>query len=264
MKYELKNTDLADIEELKSDCNHVYFNMVRNQHFNIGDILIKKEITIDPDTGKVEKEEIERYNESAVPQRYLVVHEENGIFFIKDIGLNGKLSPGVTSTINEQPDWDMLYVYEVDPSAVESQIIGEEFDVGAILKEEMDRRDSIIETNKKSSKRLVTLKDANDYIYSLTANKKFYHHESSIQAFRNSIWYDKVFGRRTKKMKLSEFKKTQRWALRYRWTGGPEKSVLNEKFVYYWKSTNGSLHTSIDLLDHVVYDNEPISVSRTL
>lgn len=271
MKHALKENDKNQIEDINNSAQIVYYKKLRSQKFNVGDILIKKAISLDEDSsGNPEwKETICFMYNSILPERYLVIAEDDGIYYVKQIMENGKLGTDVDTTCNFEDFGydDEFNLYEVDPNVIDAVLLETEFDIGDILKEEQFRKARIIETNRTSSVIFGNLKEANVFVqgllYSLKAggtaktNCEFWYHSEDKECFYSGFHsHIKVSG--VRKKKVTDIKDSRRMKVAKR---NYAQHQLNDRHVFYITTPNGVI-TSLDLIDKAVYRwQKPVPLS---
>ena len=254
----LSTNDIGYINETLSGATIQCFQKLLHSKFNIGDVLIKKNVSTHADEQRVPSTEI--MLNSIIPQRYLVIHvdETTGISFLKAIQHNGKLSPNIdhSADFDTLLNWSRFAYYEVDPHFTDSVIFGEEFDVSSILKEEEERRNRIIKVNEASSIYIHTLRDAEKFILSLKHGDTFYFHEASKKGY-SADDYGKFEFKKARKYTLTSRIDVNDWHLdRF------SKGTLNSKNVYILRSIHNDLLRCASLIGMAVYKTKPLSLSN--
>jgi hypothetical protein len=262
MTPKLSTSDLKAIAEKLSGADITYFEKIKNQKFNVGDILIKK--TIDFEYGSV-KESIQMYENSVLPARYLVVSADDNtnVAFYKAILENGKLDKDINCTICfDDIGYDEYTLFEVDPNFIDAVILGEEFDIGELLKEEKQRKSRLVKMNKTSAVEFDNLKEVNEFVKSLKQGDMIYYHDSTAEAF-NSNYFRSVCLKKPRKAKVEDYIETRRWR---RHTGrNINKDALNDKHVLYVRCMqSSSLITTAELIDKALYKYKPVVLKEQL
>lgn len=264
MKYQASTRDLAEIKDKMNNSDYIGLSFMMKQKFSVGDILIKKAIRVEDDGSSGVTEIVRYYENSLLPQRYLVIYIDpaTDIAFVKSILENGKLEKEVEATIDtDNCGYNEYMVYQVDPDFVDSTILGGEFDVSLILKEEKDRKDRLMKMNKTSSKSFSDVKSINKFIETMKPGDVLYYHENSKEGF-GSGWYKQVVIKKPRKMNMFAFKETARWRWYCRRGAGKIKdSQLNSTHVLYIGAMKeGNLITTAELLNQVLYTSKPFSL----
>jgi hypothetical protein len=262
MTPKLSTSDLKEIAEKLRSVDITYFEKIKNQKFNVGDILIKK--TIEIEDGLV-KESIEMYENSVLPARYLVISADNNtnVAFYKAILENGKLDKDLHCTICfDDISWDEYTIFEVDPSFIDAVILGEEFDIGELLKEEKQRKSRLVKMNRTSATSFKTLKEVNEFVKSLKQGDMIYYHNNEAEEF-NSNRFRSVCLKKPRKAKVEDYVETRRWT-RHTSRHVPKNS-LNDKHVLYVRCMQSqSLITTAELIDKALYKHKPVILKEQL
>ena len=261
MKYQTCKKDLKEIETQMSGHEILFLKSLKNQKFNVGDILIKK--TFEFDDNKISGEYVEMYDNSILPRRYLIIHadEDSSFYFYRNIDENGKLESEIYNTFStDHLGYEECSIFEVDPIFLDAVILGEEFDIGHLLKEEKERKSKLIKMNRSSSIALVNLKHVNEYISSLKEGDMLYYHDA--ENFNDNCYYTMCI-KKPRKSKIETYLKTKRWTkYNYRKIN---KAALNDKYVFYIKDLSKTrLITSDDLIGKAIYKNKPIDLKGQL
>jgi len=259
----LSASDIKEIASKLKSGDILYFEKIKNQKFNVGDILIKKTIEIEED---LVTESVEMYENSVLPARFLVVSADNNTnaAFCKAILENGKLDKDICCTIClDDIGYDYSYtLYEVDPSFIDAVILGEEFDIGELLKEEKQRKSRLVKMNKTSAISFDNLKEVNEFVKSLKQGDMIYYHDNRTEAF-NSNCFRSVCLKKPRKAKVEDYIETRRWR---RHTGrNLKKDALNDKHVLYVRCMQtSSLITTAELIDKALYKYKPVMLKEQL
>jgi len=258
MNYKLSKEDLKDIKEKLSSEEIVYLKKIKNQKFNVGDILIKKEVSTDEVNTTIS---IQTYENSLLYRRYLVVHvdEVTNAAFYKEVMENGKLDKELSCTIYYAPIGygEAMSYFEVDPSFVDAVIFGEEFDLGGLLKEEKQRKTRLIKMNRSTAVTFDNLKDVNNFIKSLNPNDMLYYHNNDKETF-NKNDFTSLKLKKPRKAKFNTYAQTRRFRHISR-NKNIAKTALNDSHVLYLRCLeHDNLITSCELIGQALYKVKPI------
>ena len=271
MKYTLTRNDQHDINRFKKSALQVVFNFIKEQKFNVGDILVKKTYNYDESSLEIESTAYDMYSNSNLQRRYLVVEvEESGIFYYSYIGENGKLEGDIECSISlfDDTGWGSYNLFEIDPLFIDAVLLGEQFDIGNILREERERKQLLIDKNKESAVSFKSFKKLNQLIESIPIGETIFFHDNDSNGFNQTYCNELKISRRTRHY-ASNFMSTKRWArLRNRCTFMNDKELISSikkaKYVLYLKdNSNQKLITTADLLDKAIYLTKPFSLRDT-
>jgi len=257
MIYKLSNQDLKDIQEKLSSEELTYFEKIKNQKFNVGDILIKKEVSTDEVDNTVS---IQTYENSLLYRRYLVIHvdEVTNTSFYKEVMENGKLDKELNCTVcfDDIGYRGTMSFFEVDPSFVDAVIFGEEFDLSSLLKEEKQRKTRLVKMNRSTAVTFDNLKDVNQFIRSLSPNDMLYYHSNDKETFNENDFISLKL-KKPRKAKFNTYAQTRRF--RRHISRNLDKKALNDSYVLYLRCLeHDSLITSCELIGQALYKVKPI------
>jgi len=257
MNYKLSNQDLKDIQDRLSSEEIMYFEKLKSQKFNVGDILIKKEVSTDTAHTTIS---IQTYKNSILYKRYLVVHvdEITNASFYKEVMENGKLDKelGCTVCFDDIGYRGNISFFEVDPSFVDAVIFGEEFDLSELLKEEKKRKTRLVKMNRSTAVTFDNLKDVNNFIKSLSPNDMLYYHSNDKETFNDNDFISLKL-KKPRKAKFNTYAQTRRY--RRHISRNLAKTAINDSYVLYLRCLeHDRLITSCDLIGQALYKVKPI------
>lgn len=269
----LLKKDLAEIKDKRNELTGTltfvkYATEVVNK-FKVGDILLKREITVDDDNQRIIRDL--RYEDSHVTERAIVAHvDEDGLAWVKHLDKNGKPEPSifcVLSDIDNSYYDDSIVIYDIDPLMIEHVLIGQDYNVQTIFKQEKDRQKSIANMRKNMSHHFSSLSDLNRFI-SQNLNKKnfvkIYYHKAKQEYYEGqegfyAIDVDLKFSSvrnlanaRSSTTGINSLLELDRIGLKYE---------LDDNKVFYFRTLRNSGRnrtiTSLDLLNRAIYLQEP-------
>jgi len=257
MSYKLSNQDLKDIQEKLSSEEIIYLEKIKSQKFNVGDILIKKEVSTDEVNATTS---IQTYENSLLYRRYLVVHvdEVTNASFYKEVMENGKLDKELSCTVcfDDIGYRGTMSFFEVDPSFIDAVIFGEEFDLSGLLKEEKKRKTRLVKMNRSTAVTFDNLKDVNQFIRSLSPNDMLYYHSNDKETFNNNDFISLKL-KKPRKAKFNTYAQTRRF--RRHISRNLAKTALNDSHVLYLRCLeHDKLITSCELIGQALYKVKPI------
>lgn len=256
MKYNLSNQDLKNIKDHLTSEEMVYLEKIKSQRFNIGDILIKKEVS----TDETNTTTIETYENSLLYKRFLVVHVDpvTNAAFYKEVMENGKLDKNLSCTVcfDDVGYRGNVSYFEVDPSFIDAVIFGEEFDLSGLLKEEKQRKTRLVKMNRSTSISFDNLKDVNNFIKSLKPTDMLYYHSNDKETFNENDFISLKL-KKPRKAKLNVYSQTRRFRRHISKNLG--KASLNDTHVLYLRCLeHDKLITSCELIGQALYKVKPI------
>lgn len=263
MNHKLSVRDLEDVQNILSSEGIMYFEKIKNQKFNVGDILIKRTISTDYDNSE---QSTETYENSFVSKRYLVIHVDQvtSTSFYKEVLENGKLDKEIRCTV----DFDTvgynpsISFFEVDPNFVDAVIFGEEFDLSGLLKEEKQRKTRLVKMNRSTAVTFDNLKDVNEFIKSVNPNDMIYYHYNDKETFNNNDFISLKL-KKPRKVKLSTYMESRRF---HRYVSTIlHKTAINDTYVLYLRCLEQDrLITTCDLVGKSLYKTKPIVLKEQL
>lgn len=218
-----------------------YFKTKDQLNFTVGDYLIKLNKRGDGD--RWETETISHVSNQ--PKRFICIYEdEYGIKYIKPLTSMGKELPNIIQ-LTETSDWTR---YEIDPDFAEHIIINgddNDFDFSDKRKKDKALRDQITKKNKKISKKIQTVIEADSFLTGLKVGDKIWFGHSIPSAATSIPW-----------LVISASKPKP-----YSW-GGPARQRTQEIELqqHYINAPNGSYVRSFNsesFLGNVVFETEP-------
>lgn len=267
MKFKLTAKDEKDIKNYNMSTHILYLNKLKQQNFEVGEILVYRTLEFEDYTcQKVDKDFVEKYNNSHVDLRYIVVHKdiENNLCFIRAIKEDGKMDrEHIHCTYS--PDGHIGYrtisFYETDPRAVDAIIMDEEFDLSLILEEERKRKNRLSDMNRNMSKTFDSLKELNEWVKKLKAGQQLYYHEDSDRAFLTNDYKTVTLKKDPRRIGMNEFTKQVYYDRKLR-RGIYHKNLhKSANCVYLLASRNeGVKVTTADLLGKAIYLSKPIDL----
>ena len=141
--------------------------------FNLGDVLVRLNSRYNGHNVPVTWEPETISYENKMAQRYVVVHKDDmGLCYAKQLMVStGKLGQEVFSI----SEYDVSGVrFQVDPEYAEAEFLGGDFDIKKLHKQSLEARKIITKMNRKTGKKLPTLKDRNLFFKSLKPGARFW------------------------------------------------------------------------------------------
>jgi hypothetical protein len=255
MNIKLTNKDKQNIAKELNSIEFRYRSLIKNVSFNVGDILVQRTMEFDADAQNIESDSVTLYENSIIPKRFLVIYADSntGTFLAKPFDLKGKPETDLISLNDvDNAAWSELIYYQVDPIAIDSILLGEEYDLASVFAKESVRRANIIEMKRKSSVVFNNLKAVNKFIKNLKLGQTIYYHRNTISDF-NSDYVTEFEFRKIRKVRRKEFAKTKRGC----------NFQGNDSFVFYMRcKIDNALITSDELINKVIYIEEPIKLAE--
>lgn len=175
MKFTLKPEETKQIKQaVEKNPVHQWLKIKDDFKFEVGDVLLKyhKQYKKDPDEKDVWIPENIK-SDRKMPQRYVYVYEDEfGIGYVKQLRIsNGTLG----KELNCLSDFDLVNTrFGVDPEYAEHVLLDVEFDIKSIQRKSLEGRKIVTKMNRKIGIKPKTLKDYNDFFYSLSPGDKFW------------------------------------------------------------------------------------------
>ena len=263
--FNLSREDMRAMDQFKLENAIMKYFVENYTKFSVGDILIKKSIKFE-NNGEV-LSNTDYYANSHVPIRYVVVHidEVSKMPYIKEYDEAGKLHETPFPVFDfGSYRWGRYDRFELDPNMADAAIFGEEYDLGAIFKEEGERKSQILKKRKEQSFKFLSLKEINSFLLSrMRSGKptcKITFHPDTRENYLRSYSLNEIvkltYKRSLKMFKLTEIGKS---IIYHKVSNGENDIKLDDSKVLYLMTNSSQRITSIDLLGQAIYDTEPVS-----
>ncbi len=242
----LTSKQLSIIDRDVNSAQFLYYKMVIQSKFSVGDVLIKSIYDVD-----AEASETSTYDDTTtgLACRYLVVHidDDTGIAFVSEYDEDGVLDSDVVPVIDfyELKD-DYFHYYEVDPAYVSATILGEEFDIKELFKTEVERKERHVKLRETLGHTFTSTLQVNNFLKDLKPGQKIWMQEDYRWDTRDKMTYSDlnddyiVDGEAIKS--IEPLKKTKK----------PKKS--DQMIVTF---SSGDQWTSENLTPYIIYTSKP-------
>ena len=270
MKFELSSNDLKAIKKAASSSEALYLKKIQEQKFEIGEICIYKTIEFEDEfCKKITSEYTEKYSDSLVDERFVVVHkdEDSNFYYLRRITVGGKMNKDRLLQ-SYHPDTHVGYCsysfYETDPLAVDAILMGEEFDLSPLLKEEIRRKDVLVDMNKKNSVVFTSLEDVNEWAKSLKAGQNIYYHTFSNSAYLENDYVTITLKKDPRRISMKDYMQQEHF--KWKLGRGDYGNRLHKSADYVLMlrtSREGAKTTTADLIGYALHLTKPIDLKGT-